>query len=160
MKPIFFSLLFIMSLFAMNLVFPYENQCPPTDAEQASSYQAPAQASADDSKFYGQVLTNTAYDSCLMNPKNFEMPDDNYKGSLKDFFAERPIIVQPCKNCHVINSPSDSDNQNLYQSRTKEQNEQAAYDRMMKAYNKEEQDSKTYTGIVKKHLAEGHIRKP
>jgi hypothetical protein len=158
MKPILFSLLFILSLFAMNLVFPYENQCPPTDAEQASSYQAPAETSANDSKFL-----SVASDTCLMNPRYFELPPDDYTGSLKDWFEAHPMPkVQACKNCHSIGIPSD--NQELYRSRTKQENEQAAYNRMLDSYkqgseNSKEQD-KTYTEIVKKYFAEGRIRKP
>ena len=169
MKPIFFSLLIIMSLFAMNWVFPYENECPPPT--EHASYQTDASTSANDSEFHGQVLTSTAYDSCMMNPQYFELPPDDYTGSLKDWFTEHPMPkVQSCKNCHSItnnspthNSPIEnglSPNEQLYKNRTRQENEQAAYERMMRAYSKEEEDSKTYTEIVKKYFAQGDIRKP
>lgn len=166
MKPIFLSSLLILFLFALNVAFPYQHECD-TDKTEQASYQAPQNANNAD--LIGQFLV-TPYDSCMMNPKHFELPPDDYKGSLKDWFAAHPMPkIQACKNCHKIsNSPSDnspienglSPNQQAYKNRTRQENEQAAYQRMMDNYKREEDESISYTEIVKKYFADGNVRRP
>lgn len=162
-KPLFLSLFLVLCLFGLGTVFPYQHEC---DAQHSNDTTQTEQASADyQPEFYGQDLSNTAHDSCMMNPRNFEMPDDDYQGSYKDFFAERPITVQPCKNCHTINntteSPDNDRTQLEYKNRVKQQTEQAAFERMMEAYKRQEDEDKNYTEVIKKMFADGsYSRKP
>lgn len=156
----FFLSIFTMLLFVLNAAFPYQHECDEGTQQSEIVYQD----AETQNPVLGETMQLSSYgsDSCMMNPKNFEMPDDNYKGTYKEFFDARPIKVQPCKNCHTINSQSDSDNQKLYKSRTKQENEQAAYHRMMDNYQREEEENKVYTETVKKYIAEGisGFRKP